>query len=441
VKRTVKELIFMMYPIRYLFVTLLIFTVQNVGAQNLTELLERHAQTFDTPDELTSMVGHIGRERLVLMGEASHGTSEYYTKRAALSRKLIEEHGFNFIAVEADWSSTSRINMYVKHKPDAPENIDEAMESFTRWPLWMWKNEEVKELVQWMRDYNSDRSAEERVGFYGIDVYDNYNVMEDVLEWISDIDSDLGRSASNAYSCMTRFSEAGDYIRMVSQTGQNCSEDLVEVLEIVRSLEGRTNDWEFFRAEHGAKVAINAEQHYRGNLQRDATSWNKRASHFYLTAERLLEYYSANSRGIVWAHNTHIGDARATEMGRQGAHNIGQLAREALGRENVFAIGFGTYTGNVLAAYNWEGAMENMNVPESPSDSWEGMLEAAGIEKFYLIFDEPDLTNALDRWIPHRAIGVTYNPQNERGNYVQTVLPERYDAFVFIRNTGVLSPL
>ncbi len=432
-----------MNRVRYLFFIPLLFIVSVCSAQDLPELLQRYATPFENMDELTTLTNHIGEERLVLMGEASHGTSEFYTKRAALSMNLIEEHGFNFIAVEADWSSTSRINKFVKHKPGGPATIDEAMESITRWPLWMWKNEEVKELVQWMYEHNEGLAAEERVGFYGIDVYDNFTVMDDVLEWISGIDPDLGRSASNAYSCMTRFSEPGDYVRMIQQSGQDCASDMQEVLEMVRTLDEHpdADRWGFFRAEHGAKVAINAERHYRGNLQRDATSWNERASHFYLTAERLLEYYGDNSRGIVWAHNTHIGDARATEMGRQGAHNIGQLSREALGRENVFAIGFGTYTGRVLAAFNWEGNMESMEVPEAMPDSWEAMLEATGYETFYLLFDERELTGALDRWIPHRAIGVTYNPRNERGNYVQTILPERYDAFIFIRNTGVLSPL
>lgn len=429
--------------IRYLFFIPLLFIVSVCSAQDLPELLQRHATPFDNMNELTALTNHISEERLVLMGEASHGTSEFYTKRAALSMNLIEEHGFNFIAVEGDWSSTSRINKFVKHKSGGPATIDEAMESITRWPLWMWKNEEVKELVLWMHEYNEDLAPEERVGFYGIDVYDNFTVMDDVLEWILGIDPDIGKSASNAYSCMTRFSEPGDYVRMIQQSRQDCASDMEEVLEMVRGLENHPNadHWGFFRAEHGAKVAINAERHYRGTLQRDATSWNERASHFYLTAERLLEYYGVNSQGIVWAHNTHIGDARATEMGRQGAHNIGQLSRIALGRDNVFAIGFGTYTGHVLAAFNWEGNMESMEVPKAMSGSWEAMLEATGHEKFYLLFQEDELTVALDRWIPHRAIGVTYNPQNERGNYVQTILPKRYDAFIFIRETGVLSPL
>lgn len=428
-----------------LTITLLLFytLLPPVQAQDIPALLEQHAVSFDDDHGLITLTESISDERLVLMGEASHGTSEFYTARAALSKDLIENHGFSYIAVEGDWPSFARINAFVKHKPNAPADIDEAMEAIDRWPLWMWKNQEVKELVEWLHAYNEELEPSERVGLYGIDVYDNLSAMDDVLEWIRNLDEETGRQASSAYSCMTRFTDPGDYVRMVAQSGEDCAEDLEEVLEMVRSLEHHadTDRWEFFRAEHGAKVAINAEKHYRANLQQDASSWNYRASHFYLTAERLLDYYGAGSRGIIWAHNTHIGDARATEMGRAGMHNIGQLSREALGRDNVFAIGQGTYTGEVLAAFSWEGAQQTMETPAAQPNSWEAMLEETGIEQFYLTFANSELKSALDRVIPHRAIGVTFNPSNEQGNYVQTILPERYDAFIFFRNSGVLSPL
>ena len=412
-------------------------------AQDVDELIAEKAVAFEERSELASLAGLITGERLVLMGEASHGTSEFYTKRAFLSKHLVSEKGFNYIAVEADWSSFSRINEFVKHKPGAAETLEEAMDAIERWPLWMWRNQETKALAGWLHEYNRDRAPEDRVGIYGIDVYDNNKVMEDVVDWISEIDSRQGRRADNAYSCLTRFPDPGGYLQMVARTGEDCSEDLQEVLEIVRSLEGHEDAtrWGFFRAEHGAKVAINAELHFRGNLQQDASSWNARASHFYLTAERLLEYYGEDSRGIIWAHNTHIGDARATDMANFGIHNIGQLSRESLGEENTFAIGFGTYTGEVLAAYEWEGDMTEMNTPEAMQGSWEYLLRQSGPEKFYIDFRDDELSSALREQIPHRAIGVTYNPANEQNNYVPTVLPERYDAFIFIRETNILDPL
>ncbi len=426
----------------FLIVSILLNTAV-LPAQDVEELISEKAVAFDERSDLASLAGLITGERLVLMGEASHGTSEFYTKRSFLSKHLITENEFNFIAVEADWSSFSRINEFVKHKPGAAETLEEAMGAIERWPLWMWRNQETKALVGWLHEYNRDREPEDRVGIYGIDVYDNYKVMEDVVEWISEIDSRQGRTASNAYSCLTRFPDPGGYVRMVAQTGQDCSEDLNEVLDIVQSLESHEDAtrWGFFRAEHGAKVAINAELHFRGNLQQDATSWNARASHFYLTAERLLDYYGAGSRGVIWAHNTHIGDARATDMANFGIHNIGQLSRQELGQENTFAIGFGTFTGEVLAAYEWEGDMTVMNTPEAMQGSWEHLLMQTGLEKFYLDFRDEGLSSTLDRQIPHRAIGVTYNPADEQNNYVPTVLPDRYDAFIFIRETKILDPL
>lgn len=423
---------------------LLLFTIVGSAAfSQSSDLILQHAVPFDDRFELSALTDAVTTERLVLMGEASHGTSEFYTKRAAMSKHLVEERGFNFIAVEGDWAAMARINEFVKHKPGAPATIDDAMNALTRWPLWMWKNHEFKALVEWLHDFNADLDMENRVGLYGIDVYDHETAMQDVVSWLNRVDSDLGRIAERAYSCMARHADIGNYIQMVARTGQHCGEDITGVLETVQSLRDTdgVDAWEFFRAEHGAKVAINAELHYRANLEGGAASWNYRASHFYLTAERLLGYYGDNSRGIIWAHNTHIGDARATDMGRMGVVNIGQLSREALGRDNTFAIGFGTYTGEVLAASNWEGAMQAMETPNAQNGSWEHILMETGLERLYLIFDQEELIADLQNPVPHRAIGVTYNPAGDQGNYVPSLLTDRYDAFIFIHTTGVLSPI
>jgi erythromycin esterase len=436
----------MMKPTRIvtvLWITILALCTTSLSAQNLQQLLAEQANPFEQAEDLTGLLQELSGERLILMGEASHGTSQYYTKRALLSKKLIQEKGLNFIAVEGDWASMARINEYVKHKPNAPGSLESAMESIDRWPLWMWRNLEFQSLVEWLHDYNRNLPMDERVGLYGIDVYNNRAAKQDVISWIERLDPDLAVRAERSYSCKTRFSDTGDYIRMVGQTGDDCSEDMENVLEWVRSLENHpdANRWDYFRAEHGAKVAINAEKHYRGNLYRDGSSWNDRARHFYLTAQRLLEYYDETSRGAVWAHNTHIGDARATDMRRAGMVNIGQLSREDLGAEQVFAIGFGTYNGHVIAAYNWEGEMQEMQIPNAQDGSWESILEQTGHEKLWVTFSETNLTQALSRPLPHRAIGVTYNPANESGNYVQTVIPDRYNAFIFIKTTTTLTPL
>lgn len=407
-------------------------------AQTLVETLKEKAIAFDSPGDFDRMLDQIEDQKLVLMGEASHGTSEFYVWRAELSKRLIAEKGYNFIAVEGDWPALSRINKYVKHKPDAPESAEVAMDYIDRWPLWMWRNQEVKDLVVWLHDYNRDLSPEERVGLYGIDLYAKQAAMNDVVRFFEETDPESASRAERAYGCLSRFSDIGEYLQMVARTGDDCSTEMEEVLAMVRNSAAFDDSWQSFNAEHNAKLVINAEEHYRGNLRRDASSWNARASHFYLTAKRLLDFYGDNSKGIVWAHNTHIGDARATDMARQGAHNIGQLAREDLGIESVYAIGFGTYTGQVLAALQWEGRMETMNIPDARSGSWEAALESTGFEQFYLLLHDENLRNVLQSPIPHRAIGVTYNPEQEAGNYVNTDVPKRYDAFIFFRETGVL---
>lgn len=421
------------------FLFVLMITCTDSIAQQAEEVIQNHAIQFDSAADFDELIEQAGERRLVLMGEASHGTSEFYTWRAELSKRLIEEKDFNFISVEGDWPAMSRINEFVKHKPTGPGTVEEAMNYIDRWPLWMWRNQEVKELLEWLHEYNRGLDEEEQVGFYGVDLYAKQDAMRQVIHYFEEIDPELAGQASRAYSCLTRHEGIQAYLQMVARTGEHCESDLEEVLTMVRDT-GNDN-WQYFNAEQNAKVAINAEKHFRGNLQRGAQSWNARASHFYLTADRLLEYYGDGSRGIVWAHNTHIGDARATEMARQGAHNIGQLAREDLGEENVYAIGFGTYEGRVLAGREWGDDMRIMETPPAQPGSWEYMLNTAGYGQFFLLFDNDELSSALQSSIPHRAIGVTYNPAMEHGNYVGTVLPQRYNAFIFIRETDILDAL
>ncbi len=418
-------------------------------AQDVEDVVREHAIPFEEVADFEGIFSEISDQRLVLMGEATHGTSEFYHWRAELSKYLIEEKGYNFIAVEGDWPAFSRINEYVKHKPGAPANIDEAMNAIDRWPLWMWRNHEFKGLVEWLRDYNQDLPQEERVGLYGVDLYAKQQAMQDVVAWLEEVDADLSVAADQNYRCLSRFSEVRDYLTRVHQTGDDCSGDVEAVLEQVRGLSDDPQiegSWGYFNAEQNAKLVINAERHFRANLEPGAAAWNHRAGHFELTAKRLIRYYSdennVNGKGIVWAHNTHIGDARATDMARQGAQNIGHLSRERWGDENVYAIGFGTYRGEVFAAREWEGQREQMAIPEAQTDTWEWILNQTDADQVYLLFSNPELQQALGNSIPHRAIGVTYNPSQEgQGNFVGTVLPERYNAFIYFRETGVLDPL
>lgn len=411
----------------------------------LVELLSGKAIPAAEPADLLPLIGEIQGRRLVLMGESTHGTSEFYRWRAALSRKLIERNKIHFIAVEGDWPGIYEINRYVKQKPGAAATALEAMDAIERWPLWMWRNHEVLELVEWLRGHNDRLPADERVGFYGVDLYAYETAADAVIEYLEEVDSGLADDASRLYGCFTRIPDIRSYLNRVALQNDHCGEEIGQVLSMLRE---RRQEWEsrdpaaWFNAEQNAKVVQNAEKHLRANLQQGPESWNIRATHFQLTASRLLERYGQESSGAVWAHNTHIGDARATGMGQAGMVNIGQLARQEYGPDRVYAIGFGTWDGRVLAARQWEGAKEVMTIPEAQPGSWEALLGRTGIDSLLLLFSDRELSSRLQQPLMHRAIGVTYQPEMEaRNNYVPTLLPERYDAFLFFRSTDILDTL
>ena len=415
--------------------------------QEWIDIFSEYAVEINSEHDMPQLGETIDQNRrLVLMGEASHGTSEFYRYRAELSKYLIEHEDFRFIAVEGDWPAAMRVNQYVKHREEGPETAEEALEYFDRWPPWMWRNEEVLELIRWMHEFNEDRAPEDRAGFYGVDMYDKQRAMQSVITHTRKWDDNKADEIENIYSCLMDHGDAQVYIRSVQQTGENCEQEMEQVVDM---LDQNRRQWSsadsiaFADAWQSAWLAKRAEQHYRGNLEPGAASWNYRATHFFETTQRLLEGYGDDSRGIVWAHNTHIGDARATDMQQQQMLNIGQLAREELGRDQVFAVGFGTYTGTVYAGLQWEGARHEMEIPDAMDDTLEDLMQQTGLDRFFLPMHQyPEVFEQLSSPIGHRAMGVVYNPRQEsQGNYVNTILPQRYDAFIFIRETQILNAL
>ena len=414
--------------------------------------------TLNSADDLDLLLNATESRRLVLLGEASHGTAEFYTWRADISRRLIEEKGFRFVAVEGDWPLFTRLNAWVKNKPGSPDSIEEAFEQLDRWPLWMWKNAEFRSFVAWLREHNSALPLQEKVGLYGVDLYAKRRSMQDVSAWLHTRHPYVAHRADEGFQCMLRYPNASAYVRAVAQSGEHCGEALTEVLNLIEGLPVTGSNqqdveavylrnWEHFNAIQNMLAVINAEIHYRGNLVQGPHSWNARAGHFMLTAARLADFYEGlnetEPKGIVWAHNTHIGDARATDMNRFGMVNIGQLARENYGQDRVLAVGFGTWQGEVLAARSWEGPMETMLIAEARDDSWEMLLSrSSDDDAFYLFTGDTGVSEIASIPYPHRAIGVTFQPENERlGNYPVSVPAQRYDIFVFIRNTTALNPL
>ncbi len=421
------------------------FSFSTASAQtDLNTVLSEHFIEWQD-DSFAEIAAFAAERRVVLLGEASHGTSEYYTFRAELSKELIRSHGFSFIVVEGDWTSAWTVNKFVKNKEGAPATAEEALASFTRWPLWLWNNRETLDLVQWMREHNDTLEPEERVGFYGMDVYSFWESIRELSRHTNAMDSRTGRTVESALDCLLEFNGNHEaYLRNAASTGQHCGSPITQAYNLLQNAEKPSgySDADWFNVLQNMRVVRQGDLHYRGMLLRGPESWNERASHFKNTFTNLMQFYGEDAKGIAWAHNTHIGDARATEMADANIHNIGQLARQYYGMDDVFAIGFGTLSGSVKAGNSWESPMFRMETPTAISGSWEAMLGQIDAPVFWLDFSNEELAGALTNPIPHRAIGVVYDPNVERfQNYVQTILPDRYNAFIFIRETNALESL
>lgn len=394
--------------------------------------------------DLDALIDDIGDRPIVMLGEASHGTHEYYTWRAAISRRLIKEKGFNFIAVEGDWPDCYKINRYVKGYKDAGENINEVLMNFDRWPTWMWANWEVAALSEWLREYNRPQPANKKVGFYGLDVYSLWDSMYAMMDYLEKEDPQAAQSVKKAIQCFEPFQENEQAYARYSLTEHSCRDKVLQLLKEIRMkaqfLDGDREAG--FNTEQNALIAVNAEKYYTAMMGFDNESWNVRDRHMMETLDRLIKFHGEAAKGIVWEHNTHIGDARATDMKRAGMVNIGQLAREEYGINKVYLVGFGSYQGTVIAGDEWGAPMQVMQVPQAREGSVEHSLHRERKENRYLLFNTEDVRSIYDTSIRHRAIGVVYNPENERyGNYVPSVMANRYDSFIYLDETTALHPL
>lgn len=406
-----------------------------------SDVLAAMALPLRGPDDLNPLIEAAGSSRLVLLGEASHGTTEFYSWRALISKRLIEEKGFDFVVVEGDWASLFRLNRYVKHLPGGGDSAASVLTGFTRWPVWMWSNREILELAEWLREHNASLAPDEMAGFYGMDLYGEDQAIEKVLSRLSEVAPGLSVRVEEKYREYARHGE--DYTMALARGASSCEEELVRVVRLLEENADAFNQdsLAYMGVLQSAVVVMNAERHRRAGLFPGPESWNYRAGHFWETCRMLLDYYGPGSRGIVWAHNTHVGDARATPMGQHGQINIGQLAREEMGHTDVFSVGFGTHRGTVSAGASWGSPRERMTVPEGVPGSLEDMMNSIVDGAALFIFrDRVDLEPLLSP-VPHRAMGVVYNPASEHRNYVPTILPLRYDAFIFIGETTALLPL
>ena len=402
------------------------------------------ARGLDEPRDLDRLVETVGDRKFVLLGEASHGTSEFYRWRSRLTARLVGERGFSFVAVEGDWTDCYEINRYVKGLPESRGTIREVLEAFDRWPTWLWANWEVLEFADWLEVHNQGLPEADRVGFYGLDVYGLFESMEAVVDYLGEVDPEAAAVAKAAYRCFEPYGEdAREYAQALRMVPESCEDEVVETLSRLRE-RAPAYDYgreDYFNAEQNAFVARNAEQYYRELVSGQTDSWNVRDRHMAETLARLDDHYGGDAKGIVWAHNTHVGDARATDMEARGRLNVGQLVRERTGRDGTALVGMGSYRGSVVAADAWGARMEGMPVPPAQEGSHEHAFHRAGEQDWLLLTDDLEGGTPLARPRGHRAIGVVYHPHLDAGNYVPTVLPDRYDAFVHVDETMALHPL
>jgi erythromycin esterase len=401
------------------------------------------ARPLTRVSDLDELVGHVGDARFVGIGEASHGTSEFYRWRAVLSRRLIEEHGYRWIGVEGDWPDCWRINRWVRGEADRELDALGLLGRFERWPTWMWANHEVADFLTWLREFNLSRPAADRVGFYGLDVYSLWDSLWEIMTWLDTNEPEALPAAMRAWQCFLPFGEDPHrYARSTRLVPETCESDVVQLLvEVRRRSRERLQDEEMLDVVQNAEVVAHAEHYYRTMVRGDRESWNIRDRHMVETIQRVAAHTGPRSKGVIWEHNTHIGDARATDMARAGMVNVGQLLRERQPRGDVALVGFAAHRGTVLAASSWGAPEEAFIVPEAQSGTLEALLHETLREPALFVFPDDRSGPWLSSWLGHRAIGVVYNPHHETGNYVPTQVGGRYDALLWLERTSALRPL
>ncbi len=396
----------------------------------------------------------IGDSRFVLLGEASHGTHEFYKERAQITKRLITEKGFTAVAVEADWPDAYRVNQYVRGEGNDAEAVD-ALSGFKRFPAWMWRNADVLDFIGWLRAHNDDLAdGAEKAGFFGLDLYSLHASIEAVLNYLDKVDPIAASSARYRYSCFEHFAEDPQAYGYAAGFGltESCEREVVsQLVELQRRAaeyarrDGRVAADDFFYAEQNARLVKNAEEYYRTMFRGRVSSWNLRDRHMAETLHALLVHFEQQRRAgkvVLWAHNSHLGDARATDMGQAGEFNVGQLVRQRYGRDAVL-IGFSTYGGTVTAASSWGGPAERKRVRPALADSYESLFHDVGVGRFMInLRDSSSASAGLRQPMLERAIGVIYLPETERvSHYFHARLSDQFDAVLHFDETRAVEPL
>jgi len=422
------------------------------GMASLTAAITAQAQPLTgNPTDYDHLLEEIGEARFVLIGEGSHGTTEFYRERAVITRRLIEERGFHAVAVEADWPDAFRINRFVRGLGD-DGTPDAALGDFRRFPQWMWRNTVVRDFVGWLREHNGGQAAARQAGFYGLDLYSLHGSIQAVIEYLDSVDPEAARRARERYSCLDHFGQDAQLYGYAVSMGATdpCEDDVVSQLAELRRRatelamrDGQAASDAFFSAEQNARLARNAEAYYRAMFRGRISSWNLRDTHMADTLDSLADHLEKRNgtpaRIVVWAHNSHLGDARATQMGEAGEINLGQLVRERHGQD-AFLIGQTTWHGSVTAAHDWDEPAERYRIRPGLDGSCETLFHEAGHGAFLLLLPGSDPRLREPRL--QRAIGVIYRPQTERtSHYFTTRLADQFDAVIHVDETAALEPL
>ncbi|ABE62736.1 protein-L-isoaspartate O-methyltransferase [Nitrobacter hamburgensis X14] len=415
--------------------------------ETLVRNLADAAESFSSIEaaDLKPLMDRIGSARIVLLGEATHGTSEFYRMRERITRDLIIKKEFRFVAIEADWPDAARVDHYVRHFQYPPSEWT----AFARFPTWMWRNTEVHDFVSWLRKHNGTVERNERIAFHGLDLYSLYDSIRSVLNYLDEVDPDSARVARERYGCLTPWQRDPATYGHAALTSSypTCESHVVRALTDLlakRQAYAEHDGERFLDAEQNARLITNAERYYRIMYYGSRASWNLRDSHMFATLKNLLAFHGPGSKAIVWAHNSHVGNAEATEMAARGEHNLGQLCRKAFGAQ-AYLVGFGTHSGTVAAASKWDGPMEIKTVRLALPKSYEQLCHATGLARFMLgLRGRDDLCGpaGLGKERLERAIGVIYRPETERAShYFQASLPRQFDEYIWFDNTRAVAPL
>lgn len=418
---------------------------EEVDLDTVDGWLEARAVPLDDVDDLEPVVAEAAERDLILLGEASHGTAEFYDWRADLSLAIAERGGLDFVAVEGDWHAARAADRFVMGEGAVDDAEELVVHAFQRWPQWMWANEEFASFLTRVRQHN-DAHPDRPIRIYGMDMHGVYQSLERLVEIVERDHPDRATELSTHLQCLARFApELQRYMGALrSGPGASCQSDIELAVELTETLYPDDDPASVSARKH-ARVVASGEAQYRGRIEQGpAAFWNVRATHMFDVVQALLDVHGPDARGAVWAHNTHIGDARATDkMSQRGRVNIGQLSRQSMGTDRVLAVGFSTNRGEVIAGRQWDTPLQRMEVPRAPRGSVDEKLNRFDSPQYFVVFEEGD--EALPYWSMRpgqRAMGVIYHPEREDpGNYVGTNPAERYDALIFIEKTSALNPL